>query len=278
MSDRRQLANRINASKSTGPITQNGKATASGNATRHGILSGRLFLTTEDPSEFQQLQLDLHASLAPVGVMELTLVERIAIAIWRQRRLVAAETASLNLNLDQRSIAKGVNAELDRTYSDDPVSVADLQPYDPGQETWCRAVVTEIDSLDDISFEAIRTSAPHVFAQIETEAEDENVEPVSYLKDFDGGATEFVFELRLWCRKEIAAAEQRPALRAIAAQVEARRMLLPQPTLELLTRYQTTLDNQLYKALNALRGAQEWRLKSIEAQPSGAASDDAVAA
>ena len=34
--------------------------------------------------------------------------------------------------------------------------------------------------------------------------------------------------------------------------------------LEVFSRYQTTLDNQLYKSLRALRDAQEWRLKTIE--------------
>ena len=31
-----------------------------------------------------------------------------------------------------------------------------------------------------------------------------------------------------------------------------------------MSRYQTTLDNQLYKALRALREAQEWRLRTLE--------------
>lgn len=31
-----------------------------------------------------------------------------------------------------------------------------------------------------------------------------------------------------------------------------------------MARYQTTLDNQLYKALRAFREAQEWRLKTLE--------------
>lgn len=278
MSDRRQLANRTNATKSTGPITEDGKTTASANATRHGILSDRLFLANEDPTEFQLLQLELHPSLAPVGAMELTLVERIAIAIWRQRRLVAAETASLNLNLDQRSIAKGVNSELDRTYSGDAVSENDLQPYDHEQERWCRSVLAEIDGLADIRLETIQEAASLVFAQVTTEAEDDQVEPAAYLDDYPGGAIEFVSELRLWCQKQIAAAEQRPALLAIAEQIEARRMLLPRPTLELLTRYQTTLDNQLYKALKALRDAQEWRLKLIEARASESSSSEAEAA
>ncbi len=31
-----------------------------------------------------------------------------------------------------------------------------------------------------------------------------------------------------------------------------------------MARYQTTLDNQLFKLLKALREAQEWRMKTIE--------------
>lgn len=278
MSDRRQLANRTNASKSTGPITANGKTASSGNSTRHGILSSRLFLDNEDPSEFQTLQLDLHASLAPVGAMELTLVERIAIAIWRQRRLVAAETASLNLNLDRRSIAKGVNSELERTYSSNAVSEDELQPYDTEQERWCRSVVAEIEGLTEVGLEVIQKTAPLVFVQLKTESDDEQVEPNAYLEDYEGGAVQFVAELQLWCRKQITAAEERPGILALADQVEARKMLLPRPTLELLTRYQTTLDNQLYKALKAFRDTQEWRLKSIDAGAPENESNTVVAA
>jgi len=54
---------------------------------------------------------------------------------------------------------------------------------------------------------------------------------------------------------------------AIAEQVRARRLVLPDEALEVFSRYQTTLDNQLYKALRALREAQEWRLKTLEASP-----------
>ena len=67
---------------------------------------------------------------------------------------------------------------------------------------------------------------------------------------------------------------------ALAEHVRAKRLVLPKDTLELLSRYQTTLDNQLYKALRALRDAQDWRLKTIEMapQPSVPAQDVIAAA
>jgi hypothetical protein len=48
---------------------------------------------------------------------------------------------------------------------------------------------------------------------------------------------------------------------ALADQIRARNLVLPQNTLELFARYQTTIDNQLYKALRSLREAQVWRLR-----------------
>ena len=33
---------------------------------------------------------------------------------------------------------------------------------------------------------------------------------------------------------------------------------------DLLSRYQPSLDNELYKAIRALREAQQWRLKAID--------------
>ena len=52
----------------------------------------------------------------------------------------------------------------------------------------------------------------------------------------------------------------------LAEQVKAKRLVLPDEALEVFSRYQTTLDNQLYKALRALREAQEWRLKTLDAK------------
>lgn len=68
------------------------------NATTHGILSRRLLLTGEDPAEYQALLTDLRKTLRPAGALEAALVEKVAVAIWRQKRLVAAEAATIELS------------------------------------------------------------------------------------------------------------------------------------------------------------------------------------
>jgi hypothetical protein len=45
-----------------------------------------------------------------------------------------------------------------------------------------------------------------------------------------------------------------------------------------MARYQTTLDNQLYKALRAYREAQEWRFKTLEHVADGLADARAAEA
>ncbi len=93
----RTQANRQNALQSTGPRTAVGKAASSANAAQHGILSRHLILPSESRDEFDALLLQLMTEQQPVGTLEQALVERMVIALWHQRRLVAAETAQMQL-------------------------------------------------------------------------------------------------------------------------------------------------------------------------------------
>src|SRR3989304_164128 len=106
MSTGKQIeANRNNALASTGPITANGKAKGACNALKHGILAREVVITAgdgaEDSSEYHRLQAALVADLAPVGEMELLLVEKIAVNYWRLRRVVGYETGRIRRLLGQ---------------------------------------------------------------------------------------------------------------------------------------------------------------------------------
>src|SRR5659263_138113 len=79
----------------TGQKTEVGKARSSENAIRHGVLSRKLLLPDESAADDQDLLSALLGELSPIGVVEQLLVERIAVSIWRQRRMVGAETAAV---------------------------------------------------------------------------------------------------------------------------------------------------------------------------------------
>lgn len=98
-SDRKVAANRANSKKSTGPRTVGGKAVSRLNAVRHGLTADLPLLPGEDAGDRLRLSEGLHAALHPVDDFERELVERIAAAAWRLRRVERVETALYALRM-----------------------------------------------------------------------------------------------------------------------------------------------------------------------------------
>ncbi|HNS20970.1 MAG TPA: hypothetical protein PKH24_10750 [Sedimentisphaerales bacterium] len=79
-------ANRLNARKSTGPRTAQGKERASRNAIKHGLLAREAVIQGEDPAEFEVYREGMLQELAPAGAVEAMLAERIVGLSWRLQR------------------------------------------------------------------------------------------------------------------------------------------------------------------------------------------------
>ena len=84
-------ANRRNALKSTGPKSTKGKARASLNALKHGLLAKDIVLPSEDEQEFEGLRRALITELGPEGSLEEQIAERIVACLWRLRRVYPIE-------------------------------------------------------------------------------------------------------------------------------------------------------------------------------------------
>jgi len=69
------------------------------NALKHGVLSRHVVLPHEDRSEFDDLLAALIMEHQPGGATELHLVEELAGILWRKRRVLMAEGASINQGL-----------------------------------------------------------------------------------------------------------------------------------------------------------------------------------
>jgi hypothetical protein len=92
MATQKQIdANRINALKSTGPRTEEGKSKSRMNAKRDGITGQVITLSAEDLPVFEKLKAELIADLAPQTVMERKLASSIAWDTWRLDHLRAVE-------------------------------------------------------------------------------------------------------------------------------------------------------------------------------------------
>jgi hypothetical protein len=84
-------ANRNNAQKSTGPKSESGQKRTSQNATKHGLSGKTILIRGESQTEYDSLFQSLIIAFKPYGAMEVELVERITIAIWRLKRIPIIE-------------------------------------------------------------------------------------------------------------------------------------------------------------------------------------------
>jgi uncharacterized protein YecA (UPF0149 family) len=87
------LANRQNAERSTGPVTAQGKARVSQNATRLGLFSVANFVRPEEQKIFTEFETGYMAELSPTTPLEQTFTREIIQAAWRLRRCASLETA-----------------------------------------------------------------------------------------------------------------------------------------------------------------------------------------
>ena len=92
-SELKSETSRINGAKSHGPKTPEGKEASSRNSLKHGFTSSKTFiLQCESAEEYQEFLAEHIAIHQPVTAPEKELVDQMAIARWRIRRFVAAET------------------------------------------------------------------------------------------------------------------------------------------------------------------------------------------
>jgi hypothetical protein len=116
--ENQKQAARANGAKSRGPITPEGKLASSRNALTHGMLAGTVVLRGESEERFNLLVAALHDELQPQTTVEITLVENMAVARWRQMRIWGMEKA--NLEHEMRAQAEARFATEDDSTEGDP--------------------------------------------------------------------------------------------------------------------------------------------------------------
>lgn len=94
-------ANRLNAQKSTGPRTPQGKVRSAQNALKHGLTAEKMVLHDEDPEEYARFSQEMFDELKPAGILETFLARRIADQAWRLLRAERMETCMLSAMKDK---------------------------------------------------------------------------------------------------------------------------------------------------------------------------------
>jgi len=268
MSLKQLEANRRNALKSTGPKTAEGKAQSSLNALKHGVLSKSVVVSghfyTEDPLDFVTLQIELEQNLRPEGRVEQLLVERIATCAWRLRRVLKAENGEIRLSTDA-----GIVAHLRQRQRTGEVMARLGNPT--GQ--WCSpAVRYHVDALKRLR-ERVQTDGRltvEALSVFSVAFENREIELTDRLKRFleaDGSGennSQHGRDVLAYLDEKIADFEEvcqhmaEEESREDLARLDA--AILPSvEILDKLQRYETTLERQLYRAMNQLERLQRRR-------------------
>jgi len=96
------IANRLNAQKSTGPRTPEGKAVVSQNSIKHGLLAEQDVIASESEADFNLYRRQLLDELNPLSPMESVLAERIVTLSWRLKRAGRFQNQAIDvLNCNQ---------------------------------------------------------------------------------------------------------------------------------------------------------------------------------
>src|SRR5262245_41975519 len=102
MSSPKQIkANRLNALKSTGPRTEEGKRRSRCNAIRHGLTAETVIAGLEDAEDYESFEATIIADYDPTTAVERELVLRLASVLWRLRRATGIETALFQSAMNQ---------------------------------------------------------------------------------------------------------------------------------------------------------------------------------
>jgi hypothetical protein len=101
MSSFKQIeANRRNAQKSTGPITDEGKQQSRCNAVRHGLTAETVIGALEDAEDYKAFEAAIIADYDAQSAVERELVLRLASLLWRLRRATTIETGLFEIEAE----------------------------------------------------------------------------------------------------------------------------------------------------------------------------------
>ena len=102
--EKQTSASRENAKKSTGPRTTEGKARASKNALKHGLMAQDAVIPGEDPAAFDRHLTNLETTYLPRNYIEKQIVRQIADTMWRIKRLSRIETTVVSAAIERTRV------------------------------------------------------------------------------------------------------------------------------------------------------------------------------
>ena len=101
-SQRRIDSSRANGAKSHGPVTPEGRARSRAAGLTHGLTSGQLLIEGESEEQFNALREEYLADYQPQTRSQFDLVDHLAATRWRLNRVIALQTALMDLQMGRQ--------------------------------------------------------------------------------------------------------------------------------------------------------------------------------
>jgi hypothetical protein len=277
-----------------GPNTAQGKAVVRWNATRHGISSPKPVVPGLEKQEDWESHLEgIMENLSPVGHLEITLAERVALLSWRLHRVTRYETGAIAIS--QETIEDDIH-ERDRFLSvlkhkglesTHPVDIRfEAKHYKQAHSALRRLPSLGPDKIlkgtdaSSVVWGVLMEAKKAAKEEIDDEAldlpgvpEDAMIEELPAMKVADvRGCVEAIaahvsldpeelLELATYeagCEARHAALRKEEVEQEISRKVRER-ILPDDKTLEKISRYEAHLSRQLYHALHELENLQKYR-------------------
>jgi len=228
------------------------------NAMKHGILSRYTVLSHENHADYESLANSLMDEHLPAGATEQHLIEELASVIWRKRRVLQAEGATINKGLKESSRnARTIiptAAPFELGLSGDDTRIQDIMDLKPGEVAkGQQAARHDLDATNKASAilrkggdraydKALRALLPESREWWESYVEDED-----YEADADGLASFITEHLLPMCYQQDKEARHHDAIvnQTLGEGLQAFK-------LEKLSRYETHLDRKFERTLAML--------------------------
>jgi hypothetical protein len=140
-----RLTTGMTSKRGTGPRTAIGKERSKYNALKHGLFSNVVVLDHETRSEFEAVLCGLRLDLKPEGLLEDALVEKIATILWRYRRLLQAESADVQKNMETEQYGEDQLQSPKLELGNLPVPVPEEPPLQTSEDGLRRADVRKLE-------------------------------------------------------------------------------------------------------------------------------------
>jgi hypothetical protein len=279
---------------SGGPATENGKQVVRWNATRHGISSPEPVVPSLEKREDWESHLEgIVENLSPVGHLEVTLAERIALLSWRLHRVTRYETETIAISQEQVEEVIQRRAWFSRSLRGNPYASTHPEDirFDAKHNRQIHNALKRFPSLklskilkgedaSSVVWAVLKTAQRARKEEIDVEdlnlpgvPEDAIIEelPPMTVEDVRGCIDSIARAANQDSERLLETATETARLDAVSSKMKAeeleveidvmrRERILPDDkTLEKIARYEAHLSRQLYQALHELENLQKHR-------------------